>query len=119
LNHFRHVYRAPDWMREGTRESAHAHNIWLQTALDLGLVGLVLYVAVLALLLRRAAAVARADSDTARRLALGSALGLVGVHLFGMADAVSLGAKVGLFQWILAGFILAASHLARPAGARA
>jgi hypothetical protein len=53
--------------------------------------------------------VVRETDGLPRRLALGSALGIIGVHLFGIADAVSLGARVGLFQWLSAGFILAAA----------
>jgi putative inorganic carbon (HCO3(-)) transporter len=87
---------------------AHAHNILLQVALDFGLVGLILYVAIQATLLVWAARAARGPNIPAGRIALGAGLSLVGVHLFGMGDAIALGAKVGLFQWLAAGLILAA-----------
>ena len=88
---------------------AHAHNILLQTALDIGLVGLAAYVGLLALLLVRADQAARGDNRFAARVAAGAGLSLIGVHLFGLGDAVSLGAKVGLFQWIAAGLVLGAA----------
>jgi putative inorganic carbon (HCO3(-)) transporter len=117
LNHFRHVYQSPQWVREGVRESAHAHNIWLQTALDIGLVGLAGYVALLAALLRLSIGAVRDRRGFERQIALGCSLGILGVHLFGIADAVSLGARVGLFQWVAAGFLLAVSRPAASAGA--
>ena len=42
-----------------------------------------------------------------RLMAAGAALSLVAVHLFGLTDAIALGAKVGLFQWLCAGILIA------------
>jgi hypothetical protein len=42
-------------------------------------------------------------SALARHVAAGAGLSIVGIHFFGLADAVALGAKVGLFQWISPG----------------
>ena len=42
---------------------------------------------------------------------MGSGLALVAVTLFGLADAVPLGAKIGILQWAAAGLILAAHHV--------
>jgi hypothetical protein len=36
------------------------------------------------------------------------------VSLFGLGDAVSLGAKIGLFQWMASGLILTAWRLQYP-----
>jgi O-antigen ligase len=106
LNQFRHIYKPPPGALQ--YDVAHAHNIWLQTALDVGVVGLVAYVCLIALLLTRADRAARAGTGFVARVAGGAGLSLVAVHLFGIADAVSLGAKVGLFQWLACGLILAA-----------
>lgn len=112
INSFRKVYRAPT----GTpldAEIAHAHNIFLQTALDLGLLGSAVYWLMVVGWVRVALGTTR--STQARAIALGAAAALIGVHFFGLGDAVALGAKVGLMQWALAGFILAAAEL--PSGA--
>jgi putative inorganic carbon (HCO3(-)) transporter len=91
---------------------AHAHNFFLQTALDTGLLGLAAYLGVLIMTLRAAARTWRVSSGAAARLAGGGALALVGVHAFGLMDAIALGAKVGVFQWFAMGLVLGAERLA-------
>lgn len=87
----------------------HAHNIFLQTALDIGVIGLACYLAIIGLVLRRATDLIRsADDAWVRSVGIGAALSLVSVHVFGLLDAIPLGAKVGLFQWLACGLILAA-----------
>lgn len=114
LNEFRHVLDMPRGRDEAN--VAHAHNIFLQTGLDLGLLGLLAYVALFAYLIVRADQAARGPDVLVRRVGGGAGLALIGVHLFGMSDAISLGAKVGLFQWLASGLILAAwrSQFASP-----
>ena len=107
LNEFRYVYKSAG----SAADIAHAHNIFLQTALDLGLVGLSFYVALIGTLLYRAERAARGPDLLARRIACGAGLALTAVHVFGLGDAISLGAKVGLFQWLGAGLVLAASRI--------
>ena len=108
LNEFRRVYEPPvSW----DFDIAHVHNIFLQTALDLGLFGLMAYVGLVVMLLFRADQASRGPSSLAGRTAAGGGLSLVAVHVFGMGDAISLGAKVGVFQWLAAGLVLAAWQL--------
>jgi len=107
LNRFRDVYDPP-FQASPSFDIAHAHNIFVQTALDVGFVGLGAYVALIALLLARAARAAHGTSPFAARIAVAGGLVLVGAHIFGLGDAVSLGAKVGLFQWWASGLVLAA-----------
>jgi putative inorganic carbon (HCO3(-)) transporter len=112
LNHFRQVYVPPDMTRDrpDISASAHAHNIFIQTALDLGVIGFVAYLLLNGLLLALAQRVQTKVPDAfTRDIAAGAALSIVGVHLFGLADAVALGAKVGLFQWFAAGLVTAAA----------
>jgi putative inorganic carbon (HCO3(-)) transporter len=94
----------------------HAHNIFIQVALDIGLVGLSVYLAFNLILLARADRMARHAAAPIAAIAAGAGLSLVGVHLFGVADAVALGARVGVFQWLAAGLILAASDAAVRGG---
>jgi len=104
LNHFRHISQVEPGI-------PHAHNMLLQTALDAGLVGLVAYVGLIAVALHSAHTATRDGPVFVRRVAAGAGLAIVGVHLFGIADAVALGAKVGLFQWWACGLALAASRV--------
>jgi putative inorganic carbon (HCO3(-)) transporter len=94
---------------------AHAHNEYLQAALDLGIPGLVafgaLYLAALWMLRRiwRAAGdqgrQGAFDRPTIRALVLGLGGGLLGHAVYGLFDAVALGAKPGVLFWWLLGLI--------------
>jgi putative inorganic carbon (HCO3(-)) transporter len=94
----------------------HAHNIFLQTALDVGVFGLVAYLGILAFVVRRAIQVVRSTHGDSwvRHIAAGAVLSLLSVHAYGMLDAVPLGAKVGIFQWLSCGLILAAWRTDAP-----
>ncbi len=84
----------------------HAHNIFLQTALDVGLPGLVVYGAILLVAAAVGWRVARRDAGL-RPVALGLLAGLVGLHVFGLADALVLGSKMGLVFWFALGLLAA------------
>ncbi len=104
----------------------HAHNIFLQVALDLGLPGLIAYLALVGTALWIAWRVARApDTFTpkpdaltpnpspsgergGRRLGLGIAGALVAFHVYGLTDAGALVAKPGVALWMLLGLAAAA-----------
>jgi O-antigen ligase len=111
LNEFRHEYAARPGDIPQEADIAHAHNIVLQTALDIGLVGSLAYWTVLGVLWVRASQAAGGRSKTARAAAIGGAFSLIGVTLFGLTDAVPLGAKIGTLQWIAGGLILASWHV--------
>jgi O-antigen ligase len=108
LNEFRHVYvpRPGDVPQE--KDIAHSHNIFLQTALDIGVIGSAAYWGVLAFLWAGASQAARGTSAIGRAAAIGGAFCLITATLFGLTDAVPLGSKVGTFQWMACGLILAA-----------
>jgi len=82
----------------------HAHNELLQAALDLGLPGLVgflaLYIGALGMLVP-----AIRSSGARRYLALGLLGGLLAHFVFGITDAVALGAKPGFLFWWLLGMV--------------
>jgi len=80
---------------------AHAHNVFLQVALDLGLPGLVGYLAVVGGALWCAWRVARMACAPFAWLAPGIAGSLVAFQAYGLADTVALGAKPGLAFWLL------------------
>lgn len=93
----------------------HAHNIFLQTALDLGLPGLVVYLAILLVAATIGWRVARRDAEF-RAISLGLLAGLVSFHIFGLADAVALGAKPAVVFWFALGLLAAMNkrELAEP-----
>lgn len=94
--------------REQVAQVTHAHNVFLQIALDVGLPGLVAYLALLAIVTFMAWDVRRRARDSrSRSLCLGLWGCLVALHLFGLTDSISLGAKVGLFFWWNIGLIAA------------
>ena len=85
---------------------AHAHNIFLQTALDLGILGLIAYISMLLIVGWMAWEVGKKD-ESLRPFSLGLLSGIVALHLFGMTDALALGAKPGLLFWMALGLITA------------
>jgi putative inorganic carbon (HCO3(-)) transporter len=91
---------------------AHAHNIFLQVALDTGLPGLVAYIAVLALALVVGLNIAR-RSLPFRAWALGLLGCLCALHAFGLADALAPGSKPGLLFWLMLGLLAAMQHQTR------
>ena len=117
LNEFRHVYKVP--VTYDKYDVAHAHNVFLQTALDVGMIGLLAYCGILGFLLFRAHQASRGPSVLARSAAIGGAISLAAISLLGLTDAVSLGAKIGAFQWLAGGLILGAWRLQANAAATA
>lgn len=89
----------------------HAHNELLQAGLDLGLPGLAaflgLHVGAFWILIRLYRQVDRLHSSSlyVRLVILGLGGGLVSHFVFGMLDAVALGAKPGLLFWMLLGLV--------------
>lgn len=112
LGSFREVVRrlyplnvAPDY------DIAHAHNLFLQVALDVGIPGLIAYLAMVGLLFAVGIWAARRD-ERLRPYTLGILAGLVAYHLFGLADALAPGSKPHLIFWIMCGLITATHRLA-------
>jgi len=89
----------------------HAHNILLQTAIDLGVPGALAFmwlVGACALSARRAWN--SALPSELRRLLVTGALGSAGFFIFGLTDAVALGAKGGVFFWVDLGLVALAAR---------
>jgi putative inorganic carbon (HCO3(-)) transporter len=85
----------------------HAHNIFLQTALDLGIPGLVAYLALLGIALAVCWQVAVKGDRWERAIALGLAGSLIALHAYGMTDALALGSKPAVAFWFALGLIAA------------
>lgn len=97
------LYPLPPWP---DYDLGHAHNIFLQTALDTGLPGLVAYLAVLFVAAAVGWRVARRDPGF-RAVSLGLLAGLAALHVFGLADALVLGAKPAVVFWFALGLLAA------------
>jgi putative inorganic carbon (HCO3(-)) transporter len=89
---------------------AHAHNVFLQVALDTGLPGLVAYLALLSVAGIVGWRMARRD-ETLRPLALGLLAGLAALHVYGLTDALAPGSKPGLTFWMALGLLAAMERL--------
>lgn len=122
MNTFRKVMPVlyPTFLSDPSVDIAHAHNQLLQVALDLGLPGLVGYVALWMGSLGAAVICIRNRQNEAVRV-LGSALacGLMAHFFFGIGDAVALGAKAGIFYWFTLGLLVALLRVWRALESRA
>ena len=99
----------------------HAHNEYLQTALDLGLPGLIsligIYLSSLVMAVRSAPILKKGNLSVENprkglflwdgRLLLGLGWGLLGHMVYGLFDAIALGAKPGFLFWMALGLMAA------------
>lgn len=85
---------------------AHAHNIFLQTALDVGLPGLIAYLAMLSIVGFMGWQVAK-HNEQLRPFALGLLASLIAFHTYGLTDALALGSKPGILFWMALGLLTA------------
>ncbi len=83
---------------------AHAHNMFLQVAVDTGLPGLIAYLALLGSAAVLGWRVARRDVYL-RPLALGLLAGLVALHVYGLTDALAPGSKPAVILWLALGLL--------------
>lgn len=91
---------------------AHAHNIFVQVALDLGIPGLIAYLALLGIAGVIGWRVARRDAGL-RPLALGLVGGLISLHIYGLLDALAPGSKTGIVFWYALGLLAAMARVSR------
>ncbi|HLF27042.1 MAG TPA: O-antigen ligase family protein [Anaerolineae bacterium] len=117
------VFREVSWLLYAPQinpgfDIAHAHNEFLQIALDLGLLGLIAFVALYVAAFRMLRRMWRMASDplhktsgfpvstsTLRLLVLGLSGGLFAHLMYSLTDAVALGAKPGVLFWVLLGLV--------------
>jgi putative inorganic carbon (HCO3(-)) transporter len=100
-----------------TTDVVHSHNQLLQMALDVGIPGLIAYLALVIMSLGMCWRIRQSGTPARRLLALGLAGVGVGHQVFGIADAIALGAKVGLFWWWSLALIAVLYSLTVPAPA--
>jgi putative inorganic carbon (HCO3(-)) transporter len=116
MNTFRTVVHVmyPLFLTGPEFDVAHAHNEFLQAALDLGIPGLIafitLYLCTCSMVWsvwRRTVTAASDAHNLTRLLALGLGSSLLAHLVFSFTDAIALGARSGVVFWLLLGLITA------------
>ncbi len=97
----------------------HAHNLFLQIGLDLGLPGLIAYLAIVINLFVMLIITLRSPHTIPlhRTLAIGATGSLVGMLVHGLLDAVTWGTKLAFVPWVLFALItqlFLATQASRP-----
>jgi putative inorganic carbon (HCO3(-)) transporter len=118
MNVFRKIMltRYPGFPALPGEEPAHVHNHLLQAALDLGIPGLVAYLALWIVAAALLIQVHRQSPVRAyRSIASGLGVGLIAHFIFGMADVIPLGAKVGVLFWLTLALCAALYQVVRSA----
>jgi O-antigen ligase len=96
-----------------TVDIGHAHNHLLQTALDLGILGLIGYLAVWITAFYMLYQIwVSATQYWYRAIALACLSSLVAYFVYGMFDTVALGAKPAFLFWMLLGLVAGLHQLA-------
>lgn len=109
LNTFRYLIHAlyPLFFTPATFNLGHAHNEFLQVALDLGLPALVAFVALYLGTFWLGRETWLVSTWRERLLLLGLLGGVIAHAIFGLTDAIALGAKPSVLFWLLLGVIVA------------
>lgn len=99
-----------------TRVLPHTHNEILQMGTDMGVPGLVLFLAFYAVAARMIWICWRLGDVQARAVAVSISAGLLGHGIFGMADAITLWDRFAFVLWILLGILTAQYTLVKDLG---
>ena len=116
MNNFRRVMPVmyPVFLTPSDYDVAHAHNQLLNTGAELGVAGLVAYIAILLGVAAMLVRTWRTTSDQRLRwIAAGLGAGFLAFFGFGMADAIALGAKVGIVFWAALALVVAVDARSR------
>ena len=105
----------PDW--EPDPDVVHAHNLFLQTGLDLGLPGLAALLAIIGIAIWESVNIftGTRPGSPARFWGIGAAGALAAFVLYNMLDAVTVGARPAVSYWFLLGLIAGAAVALRTA----
>jgi hypothetical protein len=102
---------------EDRHNAQHAHNLALQAALDLGIPGLVCFLAIVTIALRHSSRALRELRGTSHRAIAAGIVGALLAFLVAMlADIVPFGSKAGVFFWTLLGLAVCLPRAHRSFG---
>jgi putative inorganic carbon (HCO3(-)) transporter len=93
---------------------AHAHNIFLQVLLDLGVPGLAAYLALLLISVNIGWNLI-STYDPLKPLAISLLAGLFGFHIYSLTDTISLGSKTHFVFWLLMGILAGLPQMSKLA----
>ncbi|MFM7173623.1 MAG: O-antigen ligase family protein, partial [Caldilinea sp.] len=94
----------------------HAHNLMLQVAVDLGMPGLIAWLAILMIVMVQTVAVLRRGPSSLWALGAGVLGGLVAMLVHGLLDATLWGTKQAFLPWLLFALaVLAEAHASAAA----
>ena len=116
MNNFRRVMPVmyPVFLTPPDYDVAHAHNQLLNTGAELGVPGLIAYIAILLGVAAMLVRTWRTTSDERLRwIAAGLGAGFLAFFGFGMADAIALGAKLGIVFWTALALVVAVDARSR------
>jgi hypothetical protein len=94
---------------------AHAHNIFLQVLLDLGVPGLAAYLALLLISVNIGWNLI-STYDPLKPLAISLLAGLFGFHIYSLTDTISLGSKTHFVFWLLMGILAGLPQMSKENG---
>lgn len=89
----------------------HAHDIYLQTAVDLGLAGLMAFLGIWMIVGWQAVQAYRRAEGLMRGAVAGLGAGCLAYLVYGITDAITLGAKPLPLLWAMVGLIVVANRL--------
>jgi len=90
----------------------HAHNAFLQVAVDVGIPGLIAYLALLiGFFIAWTTAYRGLEQGPLRAISVGLLCGMVAYHVYGLTDCITLGAKPGVVIWAMLGLMAALANL--------
>jgi O-antigen ligase len=109
---FSQIY--PLYAYVGIESTVHSHNLFLQTAIELGISGLIVFLIIIFLSVQKGFRGLKNTRDPIVKLFIAAALsGLVAALVHGMVDYIWYNYRVFFAFWIVVAFICAGSEVAR------
>ncbi len=118
LNTFPSVQKTlyPSFLNNSEENISHAHNVFLQTAVDLGVAGLLAFLGLWVYVAHTGWRAyrhvrGRGGHEPFRAAVVGILLGCLSYLIFGLTDAITLGAKPTVFLWLIIGLLVSIQRM--------